>query len=1007
MANLFVDLPVPVGNGVGAAVNTSAMGKERTITVQGAFTATLTVEISNDGVDFVGLTSFFGPAKRTIPIAAQFMRVRLAGLEPGTPLTANVDVACNDNGGLFLNLPAPAGNGTGASVNVSALGTFNSWIVTGTFTGQVSIEISEDGVTWNGCVDFTAPGVKSKDVVAQFMRVVRTGATLGLPGTAEVDVGAINDSTPGGGGGTGSGSNCLIFRPGSGLVGPVVFGTWAGLVAQLAVLRAANNASGCYVISFDDSIVTPAVVPAGAYDMTGVEWHADNNRTVFADVADGATFTGLRTFRNGLVVEGQSLVTPAVSDLANNDTIVVDRAFIDVVAGGAPFFSGSALVGGDFVSMIMIDGASIGTNPAGGRPVIDFPIAGTFLFIDAQIGGAQRNSVSGGAGAVLFIQVSTTGGILGPLPGFLGSIFQFVTAPGPQRDMRGTRAVPNVAAVAGAAANDAIYIDVSGGPIVQTLPLSVNASFKSEGRQVTIWETSGTPGLTVAPAGAETINGVAAAIAVPAGGSVTLSSDGAGDWSVLAAFDPAAAGIDIFNVFVFQPGGVAAGNVYTSFAAVTAAMALVGGVKWLLFDDTFAAVALPAGAFDMTNVIWGGVYTTTPGGVPVTVPEGTTLTNLRRFAGTVGGINVICTAAVTIPITDFVGNEVVTIEDRATVRRTGAVPFMEATGLGFDESVTLVINDGGTLGDPLAKSSVISMPAPEVASIIVDMRDESTVHDGAIATGPAVTTIFAINASSAAVGDAQAGITGPRFQFLAAKSRFNPNPAPPAAPAIAPVGAFVNDWLRFDVSGGAVAQTLPHAGQLAGNDATGQMVLVKETSGTAGLTVAPAGGNTIDGIAAAVAVPAGGAVLFISNGLLDWARVAEFGAGGAGGASVFSPPEKWGRDNIGSGTAATPMSARVSTLFDTIQMVRAGSIVGLNARLTAAITAGSCTVTVLVNGVPGTLAVTIPVAGLSARATQAAGVDAYVAGDLVGIQFSTGLGTTPSTADLEAWLEVV
>ena len=123
-------------------------------------------------------------------------------------------------------------------------------------------------------------------------------------------------------------------------------------------------------------------------------------------------------------------------------------------------------------------------------------------------------------------------------------------------------------------------------------------------------------------------------------------------------------------------------------------------------------------------------------------------------------------------------------------------------------------------------------------------------------------------------------------------------------------------------------------------------------------------------------------------------------------AQRFSPPEKWGVNNIGDGTPATPMFGLVSTNFDDIEMIRGGSIVGLSARLTAALAAGDIGVTVTKNGVPQTLSVAGGAAFVSGRATQAAGIDTFLAGDKLGVEFSTGAGTAPTNADLEAWIDL-
>ena len=227
MANVFTNLPAPAGNGVGAGQDVSTMGRERTITVQGTFRGTVIIEFSNEAGGagpYAQIEVFTAAGKKTVQIAAQFMRVRRSGvptIDPGLP---DVEVAANDNGGQFLDLPAPAGNGSGASIDVSALGTFNTIAVQGTFTGTVVIEISEDNVTWAQCMVFNGPGWYSKEFIAQFMRVTRKNVGVN-PGLPNVDVGAINDAvtSTGGGGGTVTGTgtdNRLVRWNGTGV--PVI-----------------------------------------------------------------------------------------------------------------------------------------------------------------------------------------------------------------------------------------------------------------------------------------------------------------------------------------------------------------------------------------------------------------------------------------------------------------------------------------------------------------------------------------------------------------------------------------------------------------------------------------------------------------------------------------------------------------------------------------------------------------------------------------------------------------
>lgn len=119
-------------------------------------------------------------------------------------------------------------------------------------------------------------------------------------------------------------------------------------------------------------------------------------------------------------------------------------------------------------------------------------------------------------------------------------------------------------------------------------------------------------------------------------------------------------------------------------------------------------------------------------------------------------------------------------------------------------------------------------------------------------------------------------------------------------------------------------------------------------------------------------------------------------------------PEQWAQLSITPSQTNVPLSAQVSTDFDDLKMIRAGSIVGMATRLVSAMVAGTLTVTVTKNGAAGTLTIVSTSGGNASGgvATQAAGIDTYVAGDLIGIQLTTDAGFLPLSDNIEAWLEV-
>lgn len=105
MANIFLSLPMPVGNGSGAPVDVSAMGSEKSIVIGGSFVgASVAIEVSTDGgTTFLPIWLFTTASKKVIPVAAQFMRVFVSG-RSAQPFSAAVNIGANDSGALFVGL---------------------------------------------------------------------------------------------------------------------------------------------------------------------------------------------------------------------------------------------------------------------------------------------------------------------------------------------------------------------------------------------------------------------------------------------------------------------------------------------------------------------------------------------------------------------------------------------------------------------------------------------------------------------------------------------------------------------------------------------------------------------------------------------------------------------------------------------------------------------------------------------------------------------------------------
>ena len=188
MGNLSIVPAVPAADGAGAGSSTAALGLEKTIYIDGVFTGSVTLEVSN-GNGYVPVASFTTPGRKTLKMAAQNMRIVRSATTaiPGTPA---VTVSGNDDGAQFTNLVAGE---PGASVDTKSFGTVNTIVVDGVINGVVQIQTSEDDAVWTDLCAFQAPGHQTLEIVARYLRVNHVN---NLPVTAPtISVGAVNDDT--------------------------------------------------------------------------------------------------------------------------------------------------------------------------------------------------------------------------------------------------------------------------------------------------------------------------------------------------------------------------------------------------------------------------------------------------------------------------------------------------------------------------------------------------------------------------------------------------------------------------------------------------------------------------------------------------------------------------------------------------------------------------------------------------------------------------------------------
>jgi hypothetical protein len=183
----------------------------------------------------------------------------------------------------------------------------------------------------------------------------------------------------------------VVFRPG-GVAGENVVVTWADALARLALLQ------GQRVLQFDDSAVSPIVIPVGGpYDMTGVTWSTVPDRIVEVRIPEGVTFTQLRAFTDRIHVRFTG-ATPPIADFGQAppqvDTVTIDNLAQLSSSGTGPLMD----IGANAQFLI--------GNQAGlffvGHAVVNISAAVTVsIFLEGEEATVAGDTISGIVGSTL------------------------------------------------------------------------------------------------------------------------------------------------------------------------------------------------------------------------------------------------------------------------------------------------------------------------------------------------------------------------------------------------------------------------------------------------------------------------------------------------------------------------------------------------------------------------------------------------------------------------------
>ena len=335
---------------------------------------------------------------------------------------------------------------------------------------------------------------------------------------------------------------------------------------------------------------------------------------------------------------------------------------------------------------------------------------------------------------------------------------------------------------------------------------------------------------------------------------------------------------DTNDVFVFKPGGAAGGRVFVTLPSLYTALNAEDGPKVVSIDDSVTSPAVidvtDATAWVNTRVM-GRLGSGNSFGPSATlhIADGTSTPGLLTFGP---NINVLNNNLTTSPVT-LANADVVNVTNNSDVSTVASgVAMFSGASMSSGQLAIVFVTVGSSFGLS-TDETIVNMPVSGTLLFILVGAGSSNDDDSLVSA--AGVSRFDRYLSSGGHILRQPGWLGSVATTSDAMPRLIQNPAPGVAAATSNVAtATFGQLLRCNTSGGGFTQALP---AIAANSNPGQgvSVTVKEESGTAGLLVDGAGSDTIDGASGAVAIPAGGSLVFTSDGVSDWAVTGGYSSG--------------------------------------------------------------------------------------------------------------------------------
>jgi len=544
--------------------------------------------------------------------------------------------------------------------------------------------------------------------------------------------------------------NALVYKPG-GVAAKNLYTSWADVMTAVALQN------GPTTIYFDDSSTSPAQIPAGAYalpNVTFANWKAGSSTQV--EVADGVSWTGLYAI-NDLDV---SFLNTAIVESISSRSVRFNNGSTITANGTSPIWDIAA-------SALFQLYAASSINGSGGAAAISIGAGQTLLFGMTQLSGANSTAIIGGATENLTVFYADSTPNFAAQAGFTGSLStqlltkaefdgytpntaaDWTALPGSVIPADQGNALDILAAnVGGGGGITELTGDVTAGPGAGSQAATIAAGVVSNSKLADVatatfkGRVSGGVGspedLTTAQATAllDVMTPALKGLVPVSGGGTTTFLRADGNFAVppgSGATSPA---------FVYQEGGVAAGNVYNTWAALYAAMNAVAGPRVLQIDNSVTSpCVVPAGAYNLADVTMVGRGTLTL----LQLANGVTFTGFPTAIRDALRIDSVSAAAIYV---QAAGDKDVILDNRS-VLASSTTPFINvSSGANFQiimNNESVLVNAGAAVLDvdaggngsiseysasSVANNTYSGAGAPTVFRVGVPDRQVGTISGG-------------------------------------------------------------------------------------------------------------------------------------------------------------------------------------------------------------------------------------------------------------------------------------